>query len=122
MSPVESVSATDCVAGRDRLDEGFAPLDRARGDRGFQRGDQDGVGNVVAEGVEADLAGVEGDLRRADQARGAVDDAHGAERRRFAGDVAARRRCFSSSATEPASSAEVRSSAGGRAGATSATA
>ena len=84
---MESVSATDSSPDVTALDEGLAPVDGARGDGGLQGGDQDGVGNVVAEGIKADLVRVEGDLRRADEALCAVDDAHGAEWRRLTGNV-----------------------------------
>ena len=42
----------------------------------FERRDQMPVLDIVAEGVEADFAGLELDLRRAPQPAGVVDEAH----------------------------------------------
>ena len=70
----------DAGIDRNRLDEGVHPMDRPLGDRRFQGGGEGGVGDVVTEGVEADLAGGEGNLRRADQPAGSVDDPERAQR------------------------------------------
>ena len=48
---------------------------------GLQRRDQMAVLDVVAEGLEVDLAGLELDLRRAPEPAGVVDDAHDPQRR-----------------------------------------
>ena len=64
------------------LDRGRDALDPTGVHLGFEGGDQRLVGDVVAEGVEADLAGIEDHLRCADQSLRGVDDADRPEGRR----------------------------------------
>ena len=72
------------VLDRDRLRRVLDERERAeRPGACLERGEQEPVLDIVAEGVEPDLGGGEMNLGRAQQPAGIVDDAHDAQRRRL---------------------------------------
>ena len=81
---------------------------------GIERLDERGVGDVVAERVKPELARLELDVRRAQQAARSIDDADGLERRRVRASRSQTPSAFSRS-TELVSSAAVLVSTGPRA-------
>ena len=75
-SQIEADRVGDRSDARRRCRRGAGCLGRRHGLKGV---DEVGIADVVAEGGEADLAGVEGDLRRADKSPRRVDDAERAQ-------------------------------------------
>ena len=82
---MSAVAAASAVT--DLLDGGRDALDAAGLRLTFEGGEQRLVGDVVAEGVEADLAGIEDHLRRANDSLRRIDDADRLERRRQRGEA-----------------------------------